>query len=52
MIIKLRRVLIASQFHPGCPRQPTPEEIRTIQLAWAEAAALLRKSSFLPKECN
>ena len=39
MIIKLRRVLIASQFHPGVPRQPTPEEIRTIQLAWAEAAA-------------
>jgi DDE superfamily endonuclease len=39
MIIKLRRVLIAAQFHPGVPRQPTPEEIRAIHLAWAQAAA-------------
>jgi DDE superfamily endonuclease len=39
MIAKLRRVLIAAQFHPGVPRQPTPEEIRAVQLAWAEAAA-------------
>jgi hypothetical protein len=39
MIVKLRRVLIAAQFHPGVPRQPTPEEIRAIHLAWAQAAA-------------
>ena len=39
MITKLRRVLIAAQFHPGVPRQPTPEEIRAIHLAWAQAAA-------------
>jgi hypothetical protein len=39
MIIKLRRVLIAAQFHPGVARQPTPEEIRAIHLAWAQAAA-------------
>jgi DDE superfamily endonuclease len=38
MIVKLRRVLIAAQFHPGVPREPTPEEIRAIHLAWAEAA--------------
>ncbi len=37
MIIKLRRVLIASQFHPGVPGQPTPEEIRAVHLAWAHA---------------
>jgi hypothetical protein len=39
MIVKLRRVLIAAQFNPGVPRQPTPEEIRAIHLAWAQAAA-------------
>lgn len=39
MIVRLRRVLIAAQFNPGVPRQPTPEEIRAIQLAWADAAA-------------
>ena len=39
MIIKLRRVLIAAQFSPGVARQPTPEEIRAIHLAWAQAAA-------------
>jgi hypothetical protein len=39
MIITLRRVLIAAQFHPGVPRQPTPEEIRAVHLAWVEAAA-------------
>lgn len=39
MITKLRRVLIAAQFHPGVARQPTPEEIRAVHLAWAEAAA-------------
>ncbi|HEX3923826.1 MAG TPA: transposase [Streptosporangiaceae bacterium] len=39
MIVRLRRVLIAAQFTPGVPRQPTPEEIRAIHLAWADAAA-------------
>jgi hypothetical protein len=39
MIIKLRRVLIASQFHPGVPGQPAPEEIRAVHLAWAHAGA-------------
>jgi len=38
MIVKLRRVLIAAQFHPGVARQPTPEEIHAIHLAWAQAA--------------
>jgi hypothetical protein len=39
IITKLRRILIAAQFHPGVPRQPTPEEIHAIHLAWAQAAA-------------
>jgi hypothetical protein len=39
MIIKLRRVLIAAQYHPGAAEQPAPEQIRDIQLAWARAAA-------------
>ena len=33
MITRLRRVLIAAQFHPGAPRQPTPEEIHAVRLA-------------------
>jgi hypothetical protein len=39
MIIKLRRVLIAAQYQPEAPRQPTTDEIRAVQLAWAQAAA-------------
>jgi hypothetical protein len=39
MIIKLRRVLIAARFRAGKAANPTPEETRAIQLAWAEAAA-------------
>ena len=39
MIVKLRRILIAAQFHPGVPCQPTPEEIHAVHLAWAQAAA-------------
>jgi hypothetical protein len=39
MIIKLRRTLIAARFLGGKPRPLTPEEIHTIQLTWAEAAA-------------
>jgi hypothetical protein len=39
MITKLRRILIAAQFHPGVARPPTPEEIHAVHLAWADAAA-------------
>jgi hypothetical protein len=39
MIVKLRRVLIAAQYQPEAPRQPTHEEIRAVQLASAQAAA-------------
>jgi hypothetical protein len=39
MIVKLRRVLIATQYQPEAPGQPTHEEIRAVQLAWAHAAA-------------
>jgi hypothetical protein len=39
MIAKLRRVLIAAQYQPETPRQPTHEEIRAVQLAWAQASA-------------
>jgi hypothetical protein len=39
MIVKLRRVLIAAQYLSEQPHQPSPEEIRTVQLAWAQAAA-------------
>jgi hypothetical protein len=39
MTVRLRRVLIAAQYSPGVPRQPTPEEIRAIHLAWADAVA-------------
>lgn len=43
MIIKLRRVLIATRYQPtdldGSPRQPTPQETLAIHQAWAEAAA-------------
>lgn len=39
IIVKLRRVLIAAQYLPEAPRQPTPDEIRAAQLAWAHAAA-------------
>jgi hypothetical protein len=48
MIIKLRRVLIASQFHPGVLGQPTPEEIRAVHLDRAHAGARLRRSSVQP----
>lgn len=39
MIVKLRRVLIAAQYRPQVPDQPTREEIRAVHLAWAEALA-------------
>jgi len=38
MIVKLRRVLIAAQYQPEVPDQPTPDEIRAVRLAWAQAA--------------
>jgi len=39
MIVKLRRVLIAAQYLPEVPDQPTHEEVRSVQLAWAQAVA-------------
>jgi hypothetical protein len=39
MITKLRRTLIAARISPRNPAQPNPEEIHTLRLAWAEAAA-------------
>jgi hypothetical protein len=39
MIIKLRRVLITARFRAGKPRNPTPDEILAVHLAWAESAA-------------
>jgi hypothetical protein len=39
MIGKLRRVRIAAQYLPEVPHQPTPDEIRAVHLAWAQAAA-------------
>ncbi len=37
MLAKLRRVIIAAQFHPGQGRTPTPREIMQVQQAWAAA---------------
>jgi hypothetical protein len=39
MIIKLRRALITARFRAGKTRNPTPEEIRAVLLAWDQAAA-------------
>jgi hypothetical protein len=39
MITTLRRVLIAAQYRADPQVEPTPEQIRTIRLAWADAAA-------------
>jgi hypothetical protein len=38
MIAKLRRVIIAARFMPTRPGQPTEQEIRTVQQAWAAAS--------------
>jgi hypothetical protein len=35
MLAKLRRVIIACQFHPGRGRTPTPAEITQVHQAWA-----------------
>lgn len=37
MLAKLRRVIIASQFHPGQGCTPKPAEITQVQQAWAAA---------------
>jgi SRSO17 transposase len=37
MLAKLRRVIIAAQYHPGQGRTPTPQEITQVQHAWAAA---------------
>jgi hypothetical protein len=39
MAAKLRRTLIAAQYLPSSPHQPSPEEITAVHLAWAAAAA-------------
>ena len=39
MLAKLRRVLIAAQYRPEVPDRPTPDEIRAVHLAWAQAGA-------------
>ncbi|MFD7057023.1 transposase [Streptomyces mirabilis] len=38
MVAKLRRVIIAARFMPTHPGQPTEQEIRTVQQAWAAAS--------------
>jgi DDE superfamily endonuclease len=37
MLAKLRRVIIAAQYHPGRGQAPTPREITQVQQAWAAA---------------
>lgn len=37
MLAKLRRVIIAAQYHPGRGQTPTPREITQVQQAWAAA---------------
>jgi len=37
MLAKLRRVIIAAQYHPGRGCNPQPEEIAQVQQAWAAA---------------
>jgi hypothetical protein len=39
MLTKLRRTLIAAQYRADLPGDPTREQIHTIRLAWANAAA-------------
>jgi hypothetical protein len=39
MLIKLRRVLIATEYRADPQVEPTPEQIQAIRLAWADAAA-------------
>jgi hypothetical protein len=37
MLAKLRRVIIAAQYHPGTGQTPTPAQITDVQHAWAAA---------------
>jgi len=37
MLAKLRRVIIAAQYHPGRGQTPTPRQITQVQQAWAAA---------------
>jgi hypothetical protein len=37
MLTKLRRTIIAAQYHPGQGHTPTPAEITQVQHAWAAA---------------
>jgi hypothetical protein len=37
MLAKLRRVIIAAQYHPGAGQTPTPAQITDVQHAWAAA---------------
>jgi len=39
MLVKLRRVLIAAEYRAAPATDPTPEQIHTIRLAWADTAA-------------
>lgn len=39
MLVKLRRVLIATQYRAGPDCKPTHEELQTTRLAWSDAAA-------------
>jgi hypothetical protein len=39
MLVKLRRVVIASEYCADPATGPTPEQIHTIRLAWADTAA-------------
>ena len=39
MLAKLRRTIIAAQYHPRHAAAPTPQEITAVQQAWAAAAA-------------
>ncbi|MGF6884806.1 hypothetical protein ABIA39_007013 [Nocardia sp. GAS34] len=39
MLAKLRRTLIAAQYCADLPGDPTPEQIHTIRLAWANTVA-------------
>lgn len=48
MIVKLRRVLIATQYQAEVPSQPTPEEIHAVRLAWAQGQPHSRESRSHP----
>jgi hypothetical protein len=39
MLLALRRIILAAQYLPGSPVEPTTAEILAVQHAWAAAAA-------------